>query len=51
VLKKCPELIRNVIFHMDNAKPHIALATKQKLKDFGYKVMHHLPYSPDIAPS
>ena len=42
---------RNVIFHMDNARPHVALATKEKLKDFGWEVLQHPPYSLDIAPS
>ena len=53
MLKKRPELRhrRNVVFHMDNARPHVALATKEKLKDFGWEVLQHPPYSPDIAPS
>lgn len=53
VLRKRPELRyrRNVVFHVDNARPHVALATKQKLKNFGWEVMQHPPYSPDIAPS
>ena len=36
---------------MDNARPHVALATKQKLKGFSWGVTQHPPYSPDIAPS
>jgi len=51
VLKKRPELRRNVVFQMDNARPHVALATKQKLKGFSWGVTQHPPYSPDIAPS
>ena len=40
-LKKRPELRHrwNVVFLMDNARPHIALATKEKLKDFGLEVI------------
>ena len=53
VLKKRPELRhrRNVVFHMDNVRPQVALGTKEKLKDFGWEVLQHPPYSPDIAPS
>jgi len=36
---------------MDNARPHVNLATKQKLKDFGLEIMQHPSYLPDIAPS
>jgi histone-lysine N-methyltransferase SETMAR len=53
VAEKRPELAnrKGVVFHHDNAKPHTALVTKQKLKSFGWEVMQHPPYSPDIAPS
>ena len=30
-LKKHPELRRNVVFHMDDAVPHVALEINQKL--------------------
>lgn len=53
IQKKRPELVnrKNVVFHQDNATPHTALATKSKLKDFGWEVMQHPPCSPDLAPS
>ncbi|KAJ0174850.1 hypothetical protein K1T71_009958 [Dendrolimus kikuchii] len=53
VQRKRPELInrRGVVFLHDNAKPHISLATQQKLREFGWKVLMHPPYSPDLAPS
>jgi len=35
VLKIHPELRRNVFFYIDNARPHVALVTLQKLEDFG----------------
>lgn len=51
--KKWPALTnRNrVILHHDNARPHIAKKTLQKIKDFGWELLSHPPYSPDIAPS
>ncbi|EZA57360.1 Histone-lysine N-methyltransferase SETMAR [Ooceraea biroi] len=51
--EKRPELAnrKGVVFHHDNAKPHTALVTKKKLKCFGWEVMQHPPYSPDLAPS
>lgn len=39
------------MFHHDNAKPHTSLATREKLLEFGWEVMAHPPYSPDLAPS
>jgi len=52
-LRKRPELInrRGVIFHHNNARPHTSLMTRQKLRELGWKVLMHPPYSPDIAPS
>ncbi|KAJ0182513.1 hypothetical protein K1T71_001882 [Dendrolimus kikuchii] len=32
-------------------KPHTSLATQQKLSEFGWEVLMHLPYSPNLAPS
>jgi len=51
--KKRPELsnCHGVVFHQDNARPHVSLAKRQKLLQFGWNVLPHLPYSPDIAPS
>ena len=45
-----PELInkKGIVFHHDNAKPDI-LTTK--LRELGWEVLMHLPYSPDLAPS
>jgi histone-lysine N-methyltransferase SETMAR len=35
----------------DNARPHTAILTSQKLQQLGLHVLPHPPYSPDLAPS
>ena len=42
---------KGVIFHYDNATPHISSATHQKLLRLGWEVMLHPPYSPELATS
>ena len=37
----------SILFH-DNAQPHMAHSTLQKLNKLGYKVLSILPYSPDL---
>lgn len=51
--EKRPELAnrKGVLFHQDNARPHVSLKTRQKLLSFRWEVLPHPPYSPDIAPS
>lgn len=53
IAKKRPELTnrRGVVFHHDNARPHIALAVREKLLQFDWDVLPHPAYSPDLAPS
>ena len=45
------ETIFAVVFQQDNARPHTAKLTKEKLAKLGWEVLNHPPYSPDLAPS
>jgi [histone H3]-lysine36 N-dimethyltransferase SETMAR len=42
---------KKVFFQHDNARPHTAKITPDKLKDLGWTVIPHPPYSSDLAPS
>ena len=46
----CPERRKVRLLH-DNTKPHTSKITRQKLEEFGWEVLPHPPYSPDLAPS
>lgn len=35
----------------DNARPHTAKITTQKLHQLGYEIFPHPPYSPDLSPT
>jgi histone-lysine N-methyltransferase SETMAR len=51
--EKRPHLInrKGVVFHQDNARPHVSKTTQQKLKELNWEISDHPPYSRDLAPS
>ncbi|GFT58819.1 histone-lysine N-methyltransferase SETMAR [Trichonephila clavipes] len=51
--QKWPELAntRGIVFHQDNDRPHMPAVTHQKLRELGWEVLMHLPYSPNLAQS
>ncbi|GFX89045.1 histone-lysine N-methyltransferase SETMAR [Trichonephila clavipes] len=53
ITEKRPALVprKGIVFHHDNAQPHTAMVTQQKLNALGWEVLGHPQYSPDIAPS
>ena len=40
-----------IIFHHDNAPPHVTIPVKKYLENSGWEVLLYSPYSPDLAPS
>ncbi|GBL73736.1 hypothetical protein AVEN_230719-1 [Araneus ventricosus] len=36
---------------MHNARPHVSRPVREKLQGYGWKVLEHPSYSPDLAPS
>jgi histone-lysine N-methyltransferase SETMAR len=44
-------LTKGVCLLHDNARPHVACHTKALLEKFGWDLISHPPYSPDLAPS
>ena len=49
--KKRGLISKGVLFHQDNARLHTAKKTLELIENFGWEVVPHPPYSPDLAPS
>ncbi|GFT55246.1 histone-lysine N-methyltransferase SETMAR [Trichonephila clavipes] len=53
IREKCKKEFRRkvVLFHQDNARPHVSAMTSWTLYTLEWGLMQHPPYRPDIAPS
>ncbi|CAD6994020.1 unnamed protein product [Ceratitis capitata] len=53
IAQKRPDLDNSsgIVFHLDYTRPHTSIVTRQKLRELGWEVILHPPYSPDLAPS
>ncbi|XP_040575887.1 histone-lysine N-methyltransferase SETMAR-like [Lepeophtheirus salmonis] len=53
IAQKRPALASSIriVFHQDNTRPHASIETRQKIRELGWEVLLHPPYSPDLAPS
>ncbi|GBM27114.1 hypothetical protein AVEN_189882-1 [Araneus ventricosus] len=50
--KRRNEFRRKVVFfHQDNARPHVSTMTGWTLYKLEWDLIHHPPYSPNMAPS
>jgi histone-lysine N-methyltransferase SETMAR len=45
------QLTRGVLLQHDNARPHTARATQERIQELQWGLLEHPPYSPDLAPS
>lgn len=49
--KRRGKLRKIVLFHQDNAPAHKSRVAMAAIKDAGFELVEHPPYSPDLAPS
>lgn len=43
--------MKGVLFHQDNASAHKSVVAMTAVRDCGFELVNHLPYSPDLATS
>ena len=49
--KRRGKLAKGVLFHQDNAPIHKAARSMATIRENGFEIIEHPPYSPDLAPS
>lgn len=49
--KRRGKLTRGVLFHQDNAPVHKSTIAMATIREQGFELLQHPPYSPDLAPS
>ena len=49
--KRRGKLHRGVLFHQDNAPAHTSSEALAAIRNAGFELLRHPPYSPDLAPS
>ena len=49
--KRPGKLSKGVLFHQDNAPAHKPVVAMAVVRDCGFELVDHPPYSPDLAPS
>jgi hypothetical protein len=45
------QLVRGLLLHHDNARPHTALAIQGRIKELQWELLEHPPYPSDVARS
>lgn len=45
------KLTKGIRLHHDNARPHVSQQTNDVIDQFGWELVSHPPYSPDLAPN
>jgi hypothetical protein len=43
------QLVRGVLLQHDNARPHTAQATQERIQELQWELLEHPPYRPDLA--
>jgi hypothetical protein len=49
--KRPDQLATGVLLRHDNARPHTARATQERIQELQWELLEHPPYSPDLATS